>query len=227
MKNNGKQSTPNSTNKHEARSASTRELFICAAQRLYADRSIDSVSLSEITVTAEQKNRNALQYHFGSRDGLLRAILQRHAQCVQLLRQQYFSQIKKSQWSDAEASARMFIMPLAEYVHDNPEGIHYVKILSQLAALNSDLVNPATRSKVEREDQAELDTLMRKAFSHLSPTEARQRLFLVISITFHSIADICRAKEITSTATVLKNHNAMFEQLVGAIEALISAPSRE
>ena len=48
-------------NKHAHRSAQTRERFICAAQRLYAERSIDAVSINEITVAAGQKNRNALQ----------------------------------------------------------------------------------------------------------------------------------------------------------------------
>ena len=33
------------------------------------------MSLNEITVAAGQKNRNALQYHFGNREGLLQAII--------------------------------------------------------------------------------------------------------------------------------------------------------
>ncbi len=213
-------------NKHKSRSANTRELFICAAQKLYADRSIDSVSLSEITVAARQKNRNALQYHFGNREGLLQAILDRHAGPVHELRRAYISQVEESGWSTAEASARILIMPLADYVERNPEAVHYVKVLSQLAVLNSDLVNPSNRSTINFQEEEELNKLMRNAFSHLPSTEARRRLFLVISITFHAIADICRAKEIDSTAGILRNHYAMFEQLVCCVEALISAPAR-
>ena len=73
-------------NKHANRSAQTRTRFIEAAQQLFAERSIDAVSLNEITVAAGQKNRNALQYHFGNRDGLLQAIIDTRAERVQALR---------------------------------------------------------------------------------------------------------------------------------------------
>ena len=76
-------------NKHASRSAATRRKFIRAAQRLYAERSIDAVSLNEVTAAAGQKNRNALQYHFGNKDGLIQAILDSHADRVAELRQAY------------------------------------------------------------------------------------------------------------------------------------------
>lgn len=88
---NGDTASP-AENKHQSRSANTRELFICAAQKLYAQRSIDSVSLGETTVASGQKNRYALQYHFGNREGRLQAILDRHAGPVHDLRRGYISQ---------------------------------------------------------------------------------------------------------------------------------------
>jgi AcrR family transcriptional regulator len=213
-------------NKHQSRSSNTRELFICAAQKLYSQRSIDSVSLSEITVAAGQKNRNALQYHFGNREGLLQAILDRHAGPVHELRRGYISQAKVALWSSAEASARVLIMPLADYINTNPEAIHYVKVLSQMAALNSDLINPDNHSTINFQTEEELTEIMQAALLHLPSVEARQRLFLVVSITFHCIADICRAKNIESTTSALRSHAAMFEQLVCTVESLLSASSR-
>jgi len=111
-----------SANKHETRSAKTRERFILAAQELYAARSIDSVSLNEITIAAGQKNRHALQYHLGSREGLLQAIIDRHAQPVYELRKAYIEQAEHAQWPAAEAAARVLVMALADYIADNPEG---------------------------------------------------------------------------------------------------------
>ena len=180
-------------NKHETRSALTRERFIQAAQQLFAERSIDSVSLNEITVAAGQKNRNALQYHFGNRDGLLQAIIDKHAEPVYVLRKAYIEQARDSAWSDAEASARVLVMALADYIEENPEGIHYVKILSQLAAINSVIINPTNPSKLRFRHDADLNSLLVRAVSHLGPTEAKRRLFLVVSITFHGIADSFRS----------------------------------
>ena len=52
-----------------------------------------------------------------------------------------------------------------------------------------------------------------------------QRLFLVVSITFHSIADICRAFSADSPSSEARR-NGMLDQVAGAIAALLSAPAR-
>jgi AcrR family transcriptional regulator len=215
------------TNKHEARSAQTRERFIEAAQLLYAERSIDSVSLNEITVAAGQKNRNALQYHFGSRDGLLQAIIDKHAEPVYELRKGYIERAKQSGWSPAEASARVMVMALGDYIEEVPEGIHYIKILSQLAAINSQVLNPGDSSNLSFRDDPDLRELLLSAVSHLGLAEAQRRIFLVVSITFHSIADIFRGAATASNRSVLHDQPAMFEQVVSVIEALLSAPPKE
>src|SRR5210317_238135 len=173
-------------NKHANRSAQTRERFITAAQQLYAERSIDSVSLNEITVAAGQKNRNALQYHFGNRDGLLQAIIDRHADRVFILRRHYLENLAAQGSEGAAAAARALVMPVVAYIEENPEGIHYVKILSQLAALNNDILNPSSSSGLSFQNDELFSVLVRQAVSHLGPTEAQRRLFLAVSITFHS-----------------------------------------
>jgi len=214
------------SSKHESRSAKTRESFIRAAQELYALRSIDAVSLNEITAAAGQKNRNALQYHFGSKDRLLQAIIDTHASPVQELRSSYVEQARQSNWSAAEAAARVLVMPLADYIESNKDGIHYVKILSQLAAINSEIINPTNPSKISFVNVPALNTLLTEAVSHLPKIEAQRRLFFVVSITFHSIADIFRADETGTEESIFHDRKAMFEQVVGVIEALISAPTR-
>lgn len=214
-------------NKHANRSAQTRARFIHAAQRLFADRSIDSVSLNEITVAAGQKNRNALQYHFGNRDGLLQAIIDNHADRVHELRQQHLQTAITASDSHARLAAQALIKPLAKYVAENPDAIYYVKILSQLAALNSTILNPASASGLNFQEEEELDGLMRNAVSHLTPAEAKRRMFLTVSITFHSIADVCRASDTRDTSTTLKQRDPLFEQVALAVESLLAAPALE
>ena len=218
--------TPKADNKHASRSARTRERFIEAAQRLFAERSIDSVSLNEITVAAGQKNRNALQYHFGNREGLLQAIINQHAPRVLQLRGNYLDQRAIDETPPARLAALALVMPMVDYLEENPGAIHYIKILSQLAALNSSILNPSTRSKLSFQNDDRLELVMRKALAHLEPAEAKRRIFLAVSFTFHGIADICRAAERKDTNRVLQNRPALFEQTVLAVEMLFSAPSR-
>jgi len=53
-----------------------REAILDAAERLFAERGIDAVSLRTINATAGYSVA-ALHYHFGTRDGLIRALLAR------------------------------------------------------------------------------------------------------------------------------------------------------
>jgi AcrR family transcriptional regulator len=56
----------------------TREALLDAAEQLFAARGIYGVSLGEIGRQANQHNRSAIQYHFGSREALIEAVAARH-----------------------------------------------------------------------------------------------------------------------------------------------------
>ncbi len=196
-----------------------------AAEKLFASRSIDSVSLNEITVAAGQKNRTALRYHFGSRDGLLQAIIDRHAIVVHALRREYFDTPGNDAGSACRVAARALVLPLGRHIETDACGAHYVKILSQLAALNSKIVNPASRSALSFHTDEQLTAVMEEAVAHLPHEEAQRRFFLLLSITFHGLADICRAAEADNVANTLTQRSAMIEQVALAVESLLAAPA--
>lgn len=52
----------------------TKLRIIAAAESLYAQRSLESVSFREIAQAAGNRNTNAVQYHFGNRETLVQAI---------------------------------------------------------------------------------------------------------------------------------------------------------
>jgi AcrR family transcriptional regulator len=54
----------------------TRELLLDSAERLFAERGVDSVSLREIT-TAAGANVASVNYHFGSKEKLVREVFRR------------------------------------------------------------------------------------------------------------------------------------------------------
>ena len=57
----------------------TRAALLDAAARAFARDGVFNASLIDITRQAGQGNRAALRYHFGSRDGVLCAVIGRHA----------------------------------------------------------------------------------------------------------------------------------------------------
>lgn len=56
------------------RAAPSQARLIGAGERLFSERGIDSVSMREIAIAARCGDNNAVQYNFGSKDGLLSAI---------------------------------------------------------------------------------------------------------------------------------------------------------
>ena len=91
----------------------TRRKLLDTAEQLFAARGIATVSLNEITSAAGQRNASALQYHFGSRDGLLSAILGRHIPALVERRRQLLVQARAIP-DDARVAAEAFVRPLAE-----------------------------------------------------------------------------------------------------------------
>ena len=64
-----------SARRRNASGESTRVMLMEVAERLFAARGIEAVSLREIQQAAGQSNTSVIRYHFGSREGLIRALI--------------------------------------------------------------------------------------------------------------------------------------------------------
>lgn len=60
------------------RSEAARTALLDAAERLFAEHGVAPVSDRRIAEAAGNANHSAVGYHFGGRDGLLRALIERH-----------------------------------------------------------------------------------------------------------------------------------------------------
>ena len=211
-------------NQRERNTARTRERLLDAAVLLYGRRSIDAVSLREIGAAAGQRNPNALQYHFGDRDGLLQAIVDTHTGRIATLREAWYQRAEADEWPPAEAAARCLVMPIVEYVEDNPAGIDYVRIVSQIRALNP--AGPAgdRTLKVKFPRLPRLETIFNRSLAACSPREAQRRVHLVVNTTFHAVSEIYDASERAPAGSPLKSRRAMVEQLVTMVAAFFYAP---
>ena len=209
--------------KHERNSAKTRDKLITAAEELFGERSIDGVSLREITAKAGQKNPNALQYHFQNRDGLLQAIVDKHATEVSVFRNAYLERAQQHEWPPAEAAARCLVMPIIQYIESNPSAVNYVKIVSQITALNQMKGGQTESGGVVFVQvpglKAEFDT----ALKNLTPRESHRRIFLAVNTAFHAIADIYRAGDSQPSSSPISARRPMVDQLICMLASFLAA----
>lgn len=116
--------------------------LIAAAEQLFADRGIDGVSLREINREAQQRNTTSLQYHFGDRRGLLRAIMDKHTREVNARRNALLDQYEANGVADIRALASAFVLPLVAKLHDNDGGRCYLRIAAELVNRASRPIEP-------------------------------------------------------------------------------------
>ncbi|MET0402146.1 MAG: helix-turn-helix domain-containing protein, partial [Cystobacter sp.] len=74
----------------------TRELLLVTAERLFAEQGVESVSNRQVSEAAGQSNNFAVGYHFGTREELLLAIVQRHSASVERHRTDMLARIQDS-----------------------------------------------------------------------------------------------------------------------------------
>ncbi|MEZ5322385.1 MAG: TetR/AcrR family transcriptional regulator [Microthrixaceae bacterium] len=106
----------------------TRTRILDEAERLFARSTISRVATREIVEAAQQRNTSAVTYHFGSRDGLLGAILVRHGGPIDRRRGEELE-------GSGEASLRDLVaalaVPYAEALR-TAGGRSYLRIVDQL-----------------------------------------------------------------------------------------------
>ncbi len=132
----------------------TREKLISAAEQLFAERSIDGVSLRQINSAAGQRNSTALQYHFGGRSGLIRAVLDKHRPAIETRRHGLLDEYQACAEPDLRLLAAALVRPVAVELSDPDGGRAYLRIMAQL-------VNRPGRPEPSRETTDPTDSVYR------------------------------------------------------------------
>ena len=113
-------------------SEETRAQLIRAGERLFAERGIGAVSLREITREAGQRNATALQYHFGDRRGLVRAILAKHAPSEEAQRHAMLDELEARSRVSAREWVQVLVVPAAAKLADRDGGRDYLRLMAEL-----------------------------------------------------------------------------------------------
>jgi AcrR family transcriptional regulator len=104
----------------------TRAELILAAERLFAERGIEGVSLREINLAANQRNTSAAHYHFGSKEALIDAIFEFRRAEIGRRRDAILDRMEATGHADPHALAEALIVPIANDPRRGPcEGGRY------------------------------------------------------------------------------------------------------
>jgi AcrR family transcriptional regulator len=136
----------------------TRERILDAAERLFAEHGLEGVSTRDITALAEA-NVGAINYHFGSKEGLVFAVFDRRLTPVTEERLAALDEVERSAGKaapKAEAVLRAYIRPAVEHALDPKWGS------TSFAKLMGRLIGEPGTTTVQRLKQAHFDRLAKR-----------------------------------------------------------------
>jgi AcrR family transcriptional regulator len=108
----------------------TRRRILTVAERLFAQRGLDAVSVRDITEAA-RANTAAIHYHFGSKRKLVVAILERRAGELAERRAVLLDKIESDSKPELRDVIEAMVLPSADMVADKKAGgRHYIGFLA-------------------------------------------------------------------------------------------------
>ncbi|CAM2793773.1 helix-turn-helix domain-containing protein [Prescottella defluvii] len=123
--------------------------MIEAAEQIIAERGMPALTLKDVQIAANQSNKSAAKYHFGSREGLIEALVELRMSPVNARRQELLDEIERL---GAPPTVRQvveaLVRPLAAETLGRP-GSRYARFLVQ------GLFDPALADTIQKHLRAE------------------------------------------------------------------------
>jgi AcrR family transcriptional regulator len=199
----------------------TRTALVRAGEHLFARQGVDGARTADIRRAAGQQNESALHYHFGSREGLLLAIVRKHLEATEPARREALAAATAGGRAPSPAQlVAALVTPDAARLHSE-DGRDYLRIIAQIAGFagiqRGPVRLPLTGSSLERV----LDLLVREVSARVPEAVARERVAAVIGFLTFALAD--RARRLEEEDPTLPPHEAFTADLTAMLVGALSA----
>ena len=183
--------------------STTRERLLNIAERLFAEKGVDSVSIRSIN-TAAQLSPGILHYHFGNKDTLLEAITARRMNEIMIHRQTMINSLDNDTTPTTNDVAAILVTPLASFVCNNKQsGLWYLKLIARLHSNKSQILN-ALSQRYQDPVLNPLQHALAASCAHLSAKQLSLRLSFATSALLQSACNWpLDETELSSQATQL------------------------
>jgi AcrR family transcriptional regulator len=200
----------------------TRQRLVDAATRVFAEQGVETASLLEIARRAGQRNRGAVHYHFGSRAGLLVAVLEQFTGFLAEREGELFVRASRSPDTELAPVLEAVVRPAVELAETGWRGRCYLVVVAELAESDQTALDPDVAAALARTGGYDVYALLTRRMPALAEPVLTERLSLLTGFILRSVADRARAVERghgraqLDTATFTANLVAMAAGMVSA-----------
>lgn len=203
------------------KSCPTKERIIEVAERLFAEKGLDGTSMRDIT-DAAGVNLASVNYHFGSKDGLISAVFHRH---FGPLNEERLSLLDAAEAAagdgppNLEAVLEAFIRPTITREHDSRFTLLMGRCMSEPSKYVETHIRPHFESTMRR-----FDSSVARALPDLPQNEIFWRMVFTIGALHHVVPIWSNALGLPYESVVLHDAEGVTRRLVAFAAAGLRSP---
>lgn len=208
---------------------STRDKLIAVAERLFAERGVDATTLNEIGKAAGQRNVAACHYHFGSKEALLQAILDKHTPGIAERRHAILDECERAGDVTLRVAVHAYVAPVAEKLHDTNGGPEFIRLNAQLLAAHAMYFQQLGPYTLRVPQALRLNLRFTECLTGMGFPKPiiEQRMLLSSVMVFHGLADHSRILRLSDQPTQTNDTALFVANLEDAITGMLSTPVSE
>lgn len=170
----------------------TRRRLIEAAARAFAEHGVQAASLVEITRQAGQRNRGAVHYHFGGRDGLLVAVLEEHAAFL-AEREGELLEVARGRPGDVAGVVEAIVRPAVELAETGWRGRDYLAVVGELVEQDQDQLTEDVSAALQQTGGYEVFAVLAERLPAMDDALRDERFALTTAFILGAVARRARA----------------------------------
>jgi len=188
------------------------------------ERGVDNVTINDISQASGHRNRSAVQYHFGSRDAVIKAVIGRSMDPIDAERNLLLDHLEAT---GAPLTTRgvleIVVRPLARQLH-TPEGRRYVRIGAQLIN-HPRFITDASQTITVNTSITRCAAYILPSLDHLPTPVIAERTSQVTSFIIRACGDQSRLMDSDPPARPVLSVDDFSVNLVDTILAILQAPT--
>jgi AcrR family transcriptional regulator len=195
----------------------TRTRLIEHAERLIAEQGYAAVSLRMLGAAAGQRNNSVAQYHFGSKEGLIEAIIATRSEAIDRRRAERLKLAQESGELNVGSLVRLAVEPLAETISPGASGNFYLQFLAKI------IDEPSLQDLWQRRSNQKVLRLLKGQLRHLPRRVRDRRVRWIQTVALHTLAD--HERQCRAGGTRVKETDEVVRDLVAMLTALLESPN--
>jgi AcrR family transcriptional regulator len=200
----------------------TRERILKTAERLFAERGFNGVSV-RVLAGAANVNIASIGYHFRNKEGLLAEVYRRH--CEPLIEERLRGLEAAAPLAGAARIAAIieaFVRPALQQV-DAEAGVTFIRLRAVLSGENSELLEKLVADNFDQSSSAFIDALC-DCLPHLSRTDVCWRFHFLLGTVYYTAAGPHRIHAFSNGRCDPGNTEAVIKELVPFMTRAFQAP---